>query len=404
MMFRLIERNARFRVFVLAQCVLNSAEAAGDVIIPLIVLDLTGSATLVSFVVVLEMVPYFVFHLPFGAILDRRDRKRLMILADFGRALLLFLVVIVHILDGPVLIALFAAAAPFGTLSSVSNAARSAIVPQLVEKTELEGAYGWTEASESVAWIAGPAVAGFTAAMVGAVEALSLVSAFLAAFALAILFVSIDSQANVSSGNGSLLRDIREGLVFFLGHARLRTMQLIWTAYGAVGYGVVLGLVYVGSGGDASDALAASYAVSSYAAGSVLGTLCSGYLGLRSGNIPACCLIVFSAGAVLIAQGGLHVLLSGAFLIGAGEGFLLVLYLSARASHTPDHLMARVVSASALLDKGAAVLAALWIGLSLSLVGGSATFLVMAGLGMVLAFLAVVFRSGLERRTGSPGP
>lgn len=396
-MFQLIKRNARFRVFVLAQCVLNSAAAAGNVIMPLVVLDLTGSATLVSFVVVLEMVPYFVFHLPFGALLDRHDRKRLMILADFGRALLLLLVVIVHFLDGPVLIALFAVAVPFGTLASVSDAARSAIVPRLVEKTELEGAYGWTEATESVAWIAGPAIAGFTVATVGTVEALSLVSAFLAAFALAILFVRIDARVHVSSRRSTLLLAIREGLAFFLRHARLRTMQLIWTAYGAVGYGVVLGLVYVGSGGDASDALAASFAVSSYAAGSVLGTFCSGYFRLRSGNIPACCLIVFSVGAILIAQGGLHFLLSGAFLIGAGEGFLLVIYLSARAAHTPDRLMARVVSASALLDKGAGMLAALWIGFSLSLAGGSATFLVIAGIGMALAFLAVMFRSGLER-------
>lgn len=396
-MFQLIKRKARFRVFVLAQCVLNSAEAAGNVIIPLVVLDLTGSATLVSFVVVLEMVPYFVFHLPFGALLDRHDRKRLMILADFGRALLLLLVVIVHFLDGPVLIALFAVAVPFGTLASVSDAARSAIVPRLVEKTELEGAYGWTEATESVAWIAGPAIAGFTVATVGTVEALSLVSAFLAAFALAVLFVRIDARVHVSSRRSTLLLAIREGLVFFLRHARLRTMQLIWTAYGAVGYGVVLGLVYVGSGGDASDALAASLAVSSYAAGSVLGTFCSGYLRLRSGNIPACCLIVFSVGAILIAQGGLHFLLSGAFLIGAGEGFLLVIYLSARAAHTPDRLMARVVSASALLDKGAGMLAALWIGFSLSLVGGSATFLVIAGIGMALAFFAVAFRLKLER-------
>lgn len=383
---------------------LNAAEAAGNVIIPLVILDLTGSATLVSFVVVLEMVPYFVFHLPFGALLDRHDRKRLMILADLGRALLLLLVVIVHFLDGPVLIALFAVAVPFGTLSSISDAARSAIVPQLVEKTELEGAYGWTEATESVAWIAGPAIAGFTVAMVGAVEALSLVSAFLAVFALAILFVRIDARVDVYSRKSTLLRDIREGLSFFLGHARLRTMQLIWTAYGAVGYGVVIGLVYVGSGGDASDALAASFAVSSYAAGSVLGTFCSGSLRLRGGHIPARCLIVFSAGAVLIAQGGFHFLLSGAFLIGAGEGFLLVLYLSARASHTPDRLMARVVSASALFDKGAAMLAALWIGFSLSLVGGSATFLVMVGFGMALAILAAAFGSRLERGTGSPGP
>ncbi|MCE2519453.1 MAG: MFS transporter [Alphaproteobacteria bacterium] len=396
-MLQLIKKNARFRVFVLAQGVLNSAEAASNVIIPLVVLDLTGSATLVSFVVVLEMVPYFVLHLPFGALLDRRDRKRLMILADLGRALLLVLVVGVHLLDGPALIALFAVSVPFGALSSISDAARSAIVPQLVEKPELEGAYGWTEATESAAWIAGPTIAGLAVATVGAVESLSLVSAFLAAFALAILFVRIDVLVHASSRKGTLLHDIREGLAFFLRHARLRTMQLIWTAYGAVGYGVVLGLVYVGSGGDASDALAASFAVSSYAAGSILGTLCSGCLKLRSGTIPACCLIVFSAGAVLVAQGGLYFLLSGALLIGAGEGVLLVLYLSARASHTPDRLMARVVSASALLDKGAGVLAALWIGFSLSLVGGSATFLVIAGLGVILAILAVTSRGELKR-------
>ena len=350
-----------------------------------------------SFVIVLEMVPYFVFHLPFGAFLDRQDRKRAMILADLGRALLLLLVVVVHILDGPVLIALLAVAVPFGTLSSISDAARSAIVPQLVGRSELEGAYGWTEATESAAWIAGPAIAGFTVATIGAVEALSLVSVLLALFALVMFFVRIDAIVRACSCKSTLLLDIHEGLSFFWRHARLRTMQLIWTAYGTVGYGVVLGLVYVGSGGDANGALAASFAVSSYAAGSVLGTFCAGYLRLRSGNIPACCLTVFSAGAVLVSQGGLSFLVSGAFLIGSGEGFLLVLYLSARASHSPDRLMARVVSASALLDKGAGMLAALWIGFSLSLAGGSATFLVMAGLGVVLAILAATSRVALER-------
>ena len=119
--------------------------------------------------------------------------------------------------------------------------------------------------------------------------------------------------------------------------------------------------------------------------------------------MPACCLIVFSTGAILVSQGGLSFLVSGAFVIGAGEGFLLVLYLSARASHTPDRLMARVVSASGLLDKGAGMLAALWIGLSLSLAGGSATFLVIAGLGVALAILATTYRAKLERRIDFPG-
>ena len=401
-MLNLVASNARFRTLLFAQFILNIGEAASDFIIPLVVLKITGSPTLLSLIVVLQMVPYFIFHLPFGALLDRWDRKRSMMLADLGRALFVLVVVVVHFLGGSALTALFVIAIPFGILSSISDAARSAVVPQLVKRSELNSAYAWTESGESVAWIAGPAVAGLVVVTIGAIEALSLVSAALFLFSIAIGFINISRLPTTDTGKKSLFVDVKEGLMFFRRNSQLRTMQFIWTAYGAVGYGIVIGLVYVGSGGNASQAMAASWAVSAYALGSVIGTACAGHLRLRSGLVPAACLTVFSMGATLVSQGSLSYILVGATLVGAGEGFLLVTYLATRASLSPDHLMGRVVSAAALLDKGAGMLAVMWIGASLSLVGGSATFLIIAGFGVSLVVVGLSLRRALERSAEPP--
>ena len=401
-MLNLVVTNVRFRTLLLAQFFLNIAEAASDIIIPLVVLKITGSPALLSLIVVLEMVPYFAFHLPFGALLDRWDRKRSMVLADLGRALLVFSVVVVHLLGGSALAALFIIAIPFGILSSISDAARSAVVPQLVKRSELDSAYAWTESGESVAWVAGPALAGLVVVAIGAIEALSLVSAALLVFSISIGFVNISRLPAADISRKSLFVDVKEGLVFFWRNPQLRTMQFMWTAYGAIGYGVVIGLVYVGSGGDASHAMAASWTVSAYALGSVIGTACAGHLRLRSGLVPAACLMVFSMGAVLISQGSLSHMLAGATLVGAGEGFLLVIYLATRASLSADHFMGRVVSAASLLDKGAGMLAVMWIGASLSLVGGGVTFLIVAGFGVLLVVVGLSLRRVLERSCDPP--
>ena len=401
-MLNLVVSNARFRALLFAQFFLNIGEAASGFIVPLVVLKITGSPTLLSLIVILEMVPYFAFHLPFGALLDRWDRKRSMVLADLGRALLVLVVVVVHFLGGSALTALFIIAIPFGILSSISDAARSAVAPQLVKRSELDSAYAWTESGESVAWVAGPAVAGLVVVAIGAIEALSLVSAALLVFPISIGFINISRLPTTDIGKKSLFIDVKEGLMFFWRNSQLRTMQFMWTAYGAIGYGVVIGLVYVGSGGDASHTMAASWAVSAYALGSVIGTACAGYLRLRSGLVPAACLAVFSMGAVLISQGSLSYMLVGATLVGAGEGFLLVIYLATRASLSAGHFMGRVVSAAALLDKGAGMLAVMWIGASLSLVGGSATFLIVGGFGILLVVVGLSLRRVLERNGDPP--
>src|SRR5947209_18500891 len=54
---------------------------------PLLVLALTGSPAQAGLAGALRGLPYFIFTLPGGALIDRWDRKRVMIICDAGRAL-----------------------------------------------------------------------------------------------------------------------------------------------------------------------------------------------------------------------------------------------------------------------------------------------------------------------------
>lgn len=56
---------------------------------PFLVLALTGSLAQAGFIGGLRALPYLIFSLPAGALIDRWDRKRVMIICDTGRALAL---------------------------------------------------------------------------------------------------------------------------------------------------------------------------------------------------------------------------------------------------------------------------------------------------------------------------
>src|SRR5258708_14800779 len=89
-------------------------------------------------------------------------------------------------------------------------------------------------------------------------------------------------------------------------------------------------------------------------------------------------------GAFMVATGLASLLLTGAFLFGAGEGFLLVVYLALRARLTPDRLMARIASAGGLLARLAQAIAASWMGLALEWLRSRA-FALSAFLALALA-------------------
>ena len=62
---------------------------ASAIVYPLLILALTHSPAAAGMAAALGGIPYIVFSLPVGALIDRWDRKRVMILCDVGRGLTL---------------------------------------------------------------------------------------------------------------------------------------------------------------------------------------------------------------------------------------------------------------------------------------------------------------------------
>jgi MFS family permease len=82
-------RDRSFVLFWLARAVSIAGTAITTVVLPILVFRLTGSALLTSSLAALEVIPYLLFGLFAGAITDRVDRRRLMVVSDLLNLVLL---------------------------------------------------------------------------------------------------------------------------------------------------------------------------------------------------------------------------------------------------------------------------------------------------------------------------
>ena len=78
-----------FRKVWLGQTISNFGSSFTLFALPLLVFKLTGLALSLGLVMAVEFLPYLLFGLFLGAWADRVDRKRIMILSDVARAVLI---------------------------------------------------------------------------------------------------------------------------------------------------------------------------------------------------------------------------------------------------------------------------------------------------------------------------
>jgi MFS family permease len=380
----LLRRSRGFTIFLVTQGVSNLGDAVRNVVVPLYLLQLTHSPALVAGLALLEVVPVLALQLPAGVLIDRWDRRRTLALVDVARGLLTLLIPATALLHGPVVAVLFATTVPLGALQCLFAAGFGAVTPALVDRERVERAYALTEGVESLAWVAGPAVAGVLATTIGGANALAVDGASFLLSALGLVAIRVPPVER-AAGRRHLWRELVDGVRFLAATPVLRRVVSAWVLYLGAGSGVVLGLVTVGSRGGRDGVALAAIGVAAYAAGSLLGTTAAGWRRPVSSRVAiAACLATVAAGALLVAVGVAATIVVGAVLFGLGEGFFLVIYLSVRAEHTPDELMGRITSACRLLGvvtEGAGVA---WMGLALQWVGGPGAFGLLAALAVVL--------------------
>jgi MFS family permease len=134
---------------------------ASQVTLPLIAVTTLGaSAAQLGVLRAVQQVPILLFSLYFGALVDRWRARRLMVLADFGRALVLGIIPIALLLDAFRLSGLYLIAFVVGIFTVCFDVAYQASLPRLVARDQLAQGNSVLEGSRSAAQICGPALGG----------------------------------------------------------------------------------------------------------------------------------------------------------------------------------------------------------------------------------------------------
>jgi MFS family permease len=127
---------------------------------PLLMLALTHSPAQAGFLGAVRTLPFLVLGLPAGAIVDRVDRKRLMIACDACRVVALGSIPLTLALDRLSLVQIYVVAVVEGTLYVFFNLANTAALTRVAPKEQLRSVTVIDEVTLSSGTLLGPAAGG----------------------------------------------------------------------------------------------------------------------------------------------------------------------------------------------------------------------------------------------------
>jgi MFS family permease len=245
-----------------ASTVSNLGDGVTEVAAPLLAATLTRDPVLVAGLAFAYRLPWLLFTLVSGALVDRLDRRRIMWTADAVRTImigLLGLAVYAGLANLPLLYAVFFV---LGTAETLFDNASQAILPAVVDREKLEKANGRLFGGQLVAnEFAGPPLGGFLFAAAAAAPFLLDAGTFAAAAALVLAMRGSFRPERAERPRTTMRAEIFEGLRWLWGQPLLRTlavmlgiMNAVHAAYtsifvlfaqdilglGEVGYGILL--------------------------------------------------------------------------------------------------------------------------------------------------------------------
>jgi MFS family permease len=324
--------------------------------------------------------------LPAGALVDRWNRRTVMVVSDLGRAAVLFAFVLLVVSDNATIFLV-------GVGSCFFDPAAQAVIPAIVgrDKERLSQANGRLWAIDTFGRsLAGPPAG---AALFGAARVLPFgldAGTFLLSAALVSRLPAPPAKPAIQ--HAPMLRSIKAGMAHLVRHPELRTVTLGMASYN-LGYNVAFATLVL----YAQDVLnLGTVGFGLLIATGALGGIAGGWLAPR---INAA-LSARSAYAVTLGVQGaawLTVLLAGNAWV-AGVALLFVGIASTTGSvvggstrqlHTPDEMLGRVVSSTRLFGIGSAALGSVLGGVVADAGGLGAPFIAAACL-LALASLAFV--------------
>lgn len=374
----------------------SAVSALGDGVyfaaLPLLALTLTHSPILFGAMEACALLPWLFFGVVGGALVDRWDRRRTMVVADLCRFSLLVSVTALIAAGAADIYLLFAVVFLLGIGQVFFDTASVAFLPEVLDRdldtlqvanSRLQGA------QQALGGFVGPPIGSLLFGVGRAVPILGDAVSFL--FSSLTIWTLPKSAPKPAKPRGSLLREVREGAAFLVGNRLLVGLSLRPAVgnFAFLGANAVL-VLFVKETLHLGTAAYGLY-LTANGIGALGGTAVAPRLAGRLGTGATLTLTAFVEAASLLGIGlspnawtaGL-----GEMVLGAAMGATMGLGPAVRQAIVPDHLMGRVAATARLIALCAGPMGAVFGGWLAHVAGLRAPFIAGAVILTAMAVMA----------------
>lgn len=352
-------RQRDFAVFWGAQTLSVLGDSFALIALPLLVLEATGSVARMGLLTAVGGGAAVLAAVFAGTVVDRVDRRRLLITCDLVRMVLYGLIPLVWAF-GPRIWLLYAVLPVCEAVGTFFAVGYVTVVRGLVGTGRLTEANGLLNATAAAAGVLGPVCAGLLAAWAGPAAAVAVDAASFAASAACLRWVRLRARAGDDTpapGRSTVRQDLRTGVVFLYRHPLLRSLTVLLFGFSFVTLGLSDLVIYHLKHDLGHDDGTVGTVMAAGALGTIAGSLLVARLRRRLGFGPAWIGATALCGLTCAGLGWVGTVpavavLAAGFL--AGVGIAGTCSMSLRQEVTPEHLLGRVTSAYWTLHYSAA--------------------------------------------------
>jgi len=317
------------------------------------VLEITNSVAQMGLVTGVIGIGNLVSSLISGVIVDRVDRRKVMILCDLGRTVFYLLIPIIVWMTGTSIWPICIVAILTAYLTTFFFITYTTAVVNIVDKDQITEANGQLQATVALAYVAGPVLAGYASHQLGAINSVVMLAASYAMSALLMSFVRLRKASAVQpeqdeTKSASRFDSAISGVRFILRHPVLKPVTLLFALFLFVAAPTINLTIYrlkhdLGQGDGTVGIVFGVASVGAILAGA-LGAMLRNKIGFGFSFLGGTALI----GAAIIFIGlapGVATLAIFATVFSFGSTIRNINTMSLRQQVTPDHLLGRVSAA-----------------------------------------------------------
>ena len=222
-----IIKNRNFMFLWLGHLISHAGDAVYMIALPWLMLELTGSKSLTSFVAASAYLPAVFFGLIAGVIVDRYDRKKIMIFSDIIRAILVTVIPIAILFDFITPILIGCVTFLLSSFATFFYPARDSLIPCIASPKELPSANSAISISGQMSHLLGPLFAGVGISIFGFTHLFTADAVSFLFSILAISLITTPFRLKKTAPSSSQWKGIIEGLSYVRGNKGLRILLLL---------------------------------------------------------------------------------------------------------------------------------------------------------------------------------